>query len=197
MFIGIGGLRIGGNPTPGGAAPDSTATWNPADKGANVILSDGNLRATASVADWDSVRGTVTANTGKRYFEIVATSGDFARLIMGVAKAAASMSNYLGSDADGWSIQPWSSLKWNAGASAAYAVGSPANGDVFGIFLDLDVGTLAFSRNNTSYGTAYSSLSGTFYPACAVLGPTGNGLARFARSSWSYAQPTWKQWGEA
>lgn len=185
---------------PSAASVDVSTVWNSADKGASITLTDGDLRVTASASDWDMVRATASAATGKRYFEVVATSLTSGRLMFGVAKAAATLTGFVGIDANGWSIQPGSQLKWTGNVSAGYTITTPSNGDVYGIFLDITAGTLKVSRNGVECngGTAaFTGLSGTFFPACSAFAvASGNGLARFARSTWSYAQSDYLQWGE-
>ncbi len=48
-------------------------TWNPSDKASGVVLSNGNLTATVTVASgvggWGAVRGTQSHNRGKKYLE--------------------------------------------------------------------------------------------------------------------------------
>ena len=41
-------------------------------------------------------------------------------------------------------------------------------GNVMGIKLDLGAGTLTFYKNGVSQGTAFTGLSGTFYPAVTL-----------------------------
>jgi len=45
-----------------------------------------------------------------------------------------------------------------------------SSGDIIGVALDMDAGTLVFYRNGSSEGTAVSSLSGTYYPIIALQG---------------------------
>src|SRR5262249_37714224 len=56
-------------------APTAT-TWNPADKGANITLSNGNLTI-ANSSTVAAVRGTTSKTTGKVYYEMVWTGSNF------------------------------------------------------------------------------------------------------------------------
>ena len=56
-----GGLTMGmaARRAPGGGGPAVTAaTWNPADKGTGVVLSNGNLTAVGDGSTWRSCRST-------------------------------------------------------------------------------------------------------------------------------------------
>jgi hypothetical protein len=70
------------------------ATWNPADKSANIALSNGNLTAQATSTADGGVRATAGKTTGKYYFEILWSSslggGDTG---CGIATAAAVLSS--------------------------------------------------------------------------------------------------------
>ncbi|NBU64721.1 MAG: hypothetical protein EBS29_09505, partial [Chloroflexia bacterium] len=57
--------------------------------------------------------------------------------------------------------------KYNNGSATSYGAGFFPN-DVIGVALDLDAGTLVFYKNGASQGTAFSSLSGTFFPASST-----------------------------
>lgn len=74
------------------------ATWNPADKGANITLSGGNLTATTSAFAWDAVRTTISKSTGKWYFEMSITANNLG--FSGIGKSTATLASYLGSDAN-------------------------------------------------------------------------------------------------
>ena len=51
---------------------DSFCVMSPIDKGSGVTLSEGNLKATFN-NNWDNVRGTMGATSGKFYFEVIGT----------------------------------------------------------------------------------------------------------------------------
>jgi hypothetical protein len=62
---------------------------------------------------------------------------------------------------------------------------------VIGVALDLDAGTLVFYKNNTSQGTAYSSLSGTFYPAVGdYTAGSSVATANFGQRPFAYTAPS-------
>lgn len=73
------------------------STWNPSDKHANVVLSNGNLRATTTTTGYYSVRST-SAITGKRYFEFMTYSGvtGGGQLGVGVATDGVAVTDWVG-----------------------------------------------------------------------------------------------------
>jgi hypothetical protein len=171
----------------------STATWNPADN--NLTLTNGNLTASNGAGAWKATRGTSSASSGQKYYEVTCT-GIITdnRVIFGVAKAAATLASYLGSDANGWGWQVGDAKRWNNGTSSVYGAGTLANGDVVGIFLDIDAGTLHWSLNGVSVGAAFTGLSGTFLPAVSIINEPF-ATARFASSTWTYSPGgTYTEW---
>lgn len=168
-------------------------TWNPADKGSNIQLSNYNRTQRNITTAWHSARAYASASSGKRYYEMQFDEGNTnSYCILGVGKAAATVTFYPGSDANGWAWQilGTTALIWNNGSSASYGAavtgGNGANGDIVGVLLDLDAGTLVFTKNGASQGTAYSSLSGTFYPYAGVYSSTHQTTTRFHPREWKY-----------
>lgn len=155
----------------------SSATFNASDKSANVALSNANMTATGSGTG--IVRGTPAIPAGKWVFgfrinSVVAAGG------AGIATSSASLSGYLGQDANGWAYDTSGNLAHNA-ATTAFG-GALSAGDVLYVYINTTTGKIWFARNGVMLGSgdpaadanpAYSGLSGTLYVAC---GP-GNGTA--------------------
>jgi hypothetical protein len=74
------------------------------------------------------------------------------------------------------------------GVPSAYGA-AYGNGDVIGVALDMDAGTLVFYKNGVSQGTAYSSLAGTFAPASGD-GATNAWTANFGQRPFAYTAPS-------
>ena len=82
----------------------------------------------------------------------------------------------------------------SAGVTAAYGA-TYTSGDVIGVALDLDAGTLTFFKNGVTQSVAYSTLRSApnrvFYP---LVGWTSNLqiqiVARFLPNEWTYTPPT-------
>ena len=155
------------------------ATLNPLDisTGGTVTLSNGNL-------DWQvvngngGIRGTFAVSTGKWYFEFTynekPSGGGTAFGVLNVNDAL----GLVGSTSGGYTYYSEGvsyTKKINNNVQTDYGV-SFAPGDVIGVALDLDAGTIAFYKNGASQGQAFSGLSGTFAPACSS--GTGTGTAR-------------------
>ena len=166
------------------------ATWNPSDKGACITLSGGNLVAVAS-SDYCLVRSTISKTSGKWYWEYTLTALKGGPLV-GVATGAANINNYVGSDAAGWSwySDTGTSNKWNNNVSATYST-IYATGDVVGVALDMDGGTITMYKNGVSQGPMYTGLSGTMYAAItpSVLGGGDTITTNFGATTLAYTPP--------
>ena len=170
------------------------ATWNPADKAAAMVLSNGNLTAgDPATGDFSGVRSTIGKSSGKWYWE---TTG-----------SAASYTNYgiaIGIGSSGQTLTPNGDLTNLEGSRAYYAASgnsySPstvfgasfANTDVLGFALDMDAGTLVVYKNNVNQGTLVSGLTGTIfaYTCMNVGGGSVEVIANFGNTAFTYAPPS-------
>lgn len=157
------------------------ATWNPADKGTAISLSNGNLTTTQTTAS-GLVRSTIGVSSGKWYWEITVGS---AAMNAGAASGVPSSSNWCGQDTASWGYYSADGKIYNNNAGTAFG-GTYANGDVIGFALDGDVATLYIYKNGVLQGT-FVSLGFTTNFAC--IGNTGSAdvaTANFGASPFAY-----------
>ena len=142
------------------------ATFNPLAKGSLLNLSNNNLTATKSGSGYYSVVTTMTTPTfGKWYYEVQSNvSGN--NLVVGIAREDfnqdSTLVRYLDHDPLGYIYRASDGYKSNNNSDSSYG-DSYTSGDVVGVALDLDAGTLTFYKNGQSQGVAFSSLSGRYY----------------------------------
>lgn len=176
------------------AAPmASYATFNPADSGSNITFSSGNLIIAKNTADAHRMaRSTTSVSSGKYYWEVLISQigGGGSPIFVGVAKSGATLTNFLGQDANGWSYAA-DGLKYTNGANVAYGA-TYTTGDRIGVALDVDAGTLTFYKNGVSQGTAFTGLGGTFYAAVSLYYGSGASTVtgNFGFTSFTYAVPS-------
>jgi len=145
------------------------ATWNPATPSYRAAgtstLSNGNLTSTDNASSYGlAAVGTIPVSSGKWYWEVDATSIGGSYGYIGIAKVDTLSSG--SSNIEGYI---YSNLGLTASGAAAFA-GIPstsygaswATGDVIGVALDMDAGTLVFYKNGVSQGTAFSSITGEY-----------------------------------
>ena len=170
-------------PTLTSATAANFCVMNPNIAGIGSSLSDGNLKISSVGAK--TVLGTMGMSSGKWYWEVQVISGG--NYDIGIATAKANVAASLGSDAYGWSILD-NGNKFNNGTTTAYFAGLSAN-DFVGVAFDADAGTLVFYKNNTSLGTAFSSLTnGPYFPAATDA--VSVMIANFGQRPFAYTPPT-------
>ena len=181
----------------GGNGRGNYAVWNAAAIGTDATLSAGNLNISySSSTPFLATAATIGMQSGKWYWEIVitASSASPAQCIMGITTKSSpnEIGSYPGANANGWGYYTDGGAKYNNGTPTSYGASYTTN-DVIGIAFDADAGTLVFYKNNTSQGTAFSSLtSGPYFPAIGdgSGGATHTAAANFGQRPFSYTPPT-------
>ena len=168
---------------------------SPIDYRANVVapqLSNANLtfKQTSGVASSIGC-ATFGVSSGKWYWEatynVVGGGGSFIGWVRD--QISNQTPNDLGYVSNEYAYISTSGNKYNAASFGAYGA-SYANGDVIGLALDMDAGTMTFYKNNVSQGTAYSSLpSGNYKPAFDVYN-SNSFDANFGQRPFAYTPPT-------
>jgi hypothetical protein len=188
VSVTVGTIVVGGG---------TYTTWNPNDKGQNVILSNGNLTEKDNGFP-GSVRAKAGKSSGKWYWEIkvdsIGTNADF-NFYPGVSKPGSSLNTWLGANAGGYSYWGAYGDKRNAGKITPYGPAYEANGTVIGMALDMDAKTLKYYKKNpgqtscTDLGVAFTGLSGTIYPAAGQFGGDVKVTANFGASPFACPVP--------
>ena len=169
--------------------------WNPSYP---PTISEGNLRTYTASNYWATTLGTMGVSSGKWYAEFIVTTGASAAVAaVGIldigANNAVDSSNFIGYETNSVSYYGSNGTKYITSTASAYG-NTWGLGDIIGVALDLDAGTVKFYKNNTvqNSGTAAaSSLSGTFVFGAAVYATTAI-VANFGQDS-SFAGAGTKQ----
>ena len=162
-------------------------TLNPL-KAAGTVA-NGNLQHTATTTTWVNASSTIYVSSGKWYFEATNIAGNYT--MVGVATNDASTSQNYATATNTWTYFNDGTKYGNGSTATAYGA-SYTTGNVIGVALDMDAGTLTFYKDGVSQGTAFSTgLAGL--TLCPWFGSyTGsNGLnANFGQQPFSYTPPT-------
>jgi hypothetical protein len=159
---------------------------NPLDVSASTV-SSGNLNITFATNSDTNRAATFGVSSGKWYWETTITAVGGTYSIVGITSGA-STATALGTSSYQYAYISSTGNKFNNGSSVAYGA-TYTTGDVIGIALDMDAGTLVFYKNNSSQGTAYTGLSGTFFPAFNARNASNNN-ANFGQRPFSYTPPS-------
>jgi len=148
-----------------------------------ATLANGNLRFVGSTSAGASLAvGTFGISSGKWYFEYTPENSNN----QGVGVHPAGVPTFS-------TIYAYDNLgrKISGGSATAYGATYTTN-DVIGVALDMDAGTLAFYKNNTSQGTAFTGLSGTLFPAVLDTdgAASGAGSINFGQQPFTYTPPS-------
>jgi len=189
--------RYGTDTGVGGEVRGNYATLNPLSVASAYTLSNGNLQfsATSSINGVSYTKGTQGVSSGKWYWEVTPTDvGGGLNFATGIVLASSSVvsTGTINLVTDGY-VYHSDGNKYSGGSSSAYGA-TLANNDVVGVALDLDAGTLTFYKNNTSQGTAYTGLSGTFSPLVTLhTGGVSRSIAgncNFGQRPFAYTAPS-------
>jgi hypothetical protein len=176
----------------GGTGRGNYCTGNPlimynGGGGAAIVPKNGNLDLIGG-AGWAMVGSTIAVSTGKWYWEATFYKPGSGDGVLGIHKTNTSLFQIVGysGDPDGYGYSAGGN-KQNNSTGSAYGA-TYTNGDVIGVALDLDAGTLTFYKNNASQGVAFSSLSGEFFPAFSS--ETAYFQANFGQRPFQYSVPS-------
>ena len=174
-------------PTLTSATAANYCVMNPLDYNASNVptIVDGNLKYTTNSAI--GARSTIAMSSGKWYCEVNVTSTGN---MLGIISSTASLTgvSYPGSTSAGYGYYSDNGNKYNNGANSAYG-STYGNSDVIGIAFDADAGTLTYYKNNTSQGTAFSSIPSGSYSFVFGNGAS-TGSFNFGQRPFAYTPPS-------
>lgn len=190
----LANITIFGSKNSGG---NTYATWNSADKAANISLSGGDLTVTRGGAGPAGVRATIGKATGKWQFEVkcISTTGVF-DIFFGLANTTASLTALPGNDANGWALALDDGGYYHSG-NLGFASGGfvAAVNDVFTLYWDADAATMSIKRNGTvlTPNPLFSTLSGTLYPIICTQNDTTVLTANFGATALDFPEAGYNQ----
>ena len=170
------------------------ATLDPSNKSSQTTLSGGNLTAQGGGGSFGyNVSSTATLrSSGQWYYEVTWVSGSM--VVFGIENGSwvvgepnnGNAHSPGGDSANGYGVRTdLRSLRNGAGDLQVYT-GTWATGDVLGVKLDLDAGTLEVTQNGVSRGTYTGITAGTWRPAFGMY-QSGQITVNFGASAWAYA----------
>ena len=135
--------------------------------GPDILLSDDGLTASYAGDDsWSTLLGTQPFSSGVTSWEIRISQSSTAYIFVGVAAGTADLNTFLGGCKSGWGFIGEQALYHNREKVKVYGESFSA-GDVIGVILDLNQGTLSFLRNGKLLGVAFDKIYGELFPAVA------------------------------
>ena len=142
-------------------------TLNPLDKYSSAVIAEGNLKIGANNNSWtNQARSTFFVSSGKWYWEVTYSPGTGSFWKAGIRDAAAALTSNTTSST-GYEYYAYNGNKQATGVNSSYGSALTA-GDVLGLALDMDAGTITAYKNNTSLGVMFSGLSGSYSPTVSM-----------------------------
>jgi len=176
----------------GGAPAVTYATWNPADKGTRAVLSNGDLTLQPSLGWWAGARTTISKSSGKWYWEFVPNGVAGGGVTIGAGNTSATLEDYLGIDAGGWSLYGGGTKIHNNVQTPWYS--SVINSwDTIGVLMNMDAWEISVRVNNVDTWVMFSGLTGNIFAMYNGLNNVGvsNGwVANFGATPFAYSVPS-------
>lgn len=185
--------------TPAVGGGGAAATWDPANKSANITLSGGNLTATSTTTGPNNVKSTLSKSTGKYYSEHTVTLVSGAEYSICLATAAAPLNTYGGADTTSIGFYMDGTVYYNN--VLVTTIQSTATGQRVDMAVDLDADLGWWRSNNGNWnnsGTANPAtgtggialgVAGTVFVMCSMLQTPEVNAAVFASGSWAGSPP--------
>ena len=171
------------------------ATMNPLD-GNGPTISEGNLKVfgDTSYSVFEGFKGTFPMSSGKWYWEVYIDVGGFTQTgITPTTNTAVISTTNLSYHTDAMTYESNGNKAIGTGGTGTAPSGRTAtsygasytDGDIIGVALDLDSSTttLTFYKNNSSQGTAFSSLASDEYVAVHTGIQNNFGVFNFGQDS--------------
>ena len=164
------------------------ATLNSIDS-KSATISNGNLEAQIDSSGDNFVRGTIGVSSSKYYWEFTTLSSN--NMMLGAADVTAN-GNYNNGNVFAYYANGGALYGESTGKAGSWSGSTLAVGDILGVALDMDNGTLKFYKNNSLIGTAWTGLTGrTIAPYIGTGGGSGNKTAFNAgQRPFAYTPPT-------
>ena len=175
--------------------PSNTfATLNPLSTSVNT-LSQGNLYSTGGGASWRPVVSDMAMSSGRWYWEIYIDTVSSYQMhgirpqIRDDGDVNHDNDQYPGTRSDEWGYNTDARLHNSASATSSWGDTYTA-GDIIGVALDMDAGTLNFYKNGSATGSQITGISASHSPvgsrgdylACfCVYGSTGQAIVNFGQ----------------
>ena len=137
------------------------------NSGPAILVSGNEMSASfRSNETWSTILGTTPFCTGINYWELHLDKSATSYLFIGVATRDADLTTFLGGDDNGWGFIGDRALYHKRTKVKTYGERF-SQGDTVGVTLNMDRGTLSFSKNGHDLGVAFEGLVGSLYPAVA------------------------------
>ncbi|OQS05252.1 HECT E3 ubiquitin ligase, partial [Thraustotheca clavata] len=136
-------------------------------RSSTLTFSDDGLSVSYSGNEtWRMVLGSEGFSVGRHKWQIRIEKSSSAYLFLGVASKRANLESFLGADENSWGYIGDGALYYQRNRFKTYG-DTFGEGDILGLDLDCEQGTLSFSKNGVDLGIAFDNIVGELFPAVA------------------------------
>ena len=168
----IGDTYCGGPALP--ASYTTSTTYNSSDKAANITLTSGNLKVTASSGAYGGVRTSGSVSSGAWYFETTITTVG----TMQIGFANSSQSLTAGNADNAFVYYPVTGTLYAYGSNVG-TIATATSGDIIGMFWDATLKVIYIFKNNTYIGNIATLGTPTLYGYIALNAATADVTCRY------------------
>lgn len=192
-----------------------SATFDPANKGTNIVLSNGNLTAINNTTGWASVLSTTSKSTGKHYVEFLlgtVPSGNEDLILIGICSNDQNVNSFITASGNaGFARAKQAGADLGSSGGFSGTQGSlqgytGVSGDVLSIAIDVNAKKIWVGVNNSYLGDPTAGTSpclewtGTLTPLFFAFSNNGSNpgsvTAHPASASQAFSPPTgYTSWG--
>jgi hypothetical protein len=179
----------------GGVVRGNYCTLNPlASVSSPPTFANGNLEATGPASGVGVCQTTAAATSGKFYAEVTVTRTSD-RLDLGIMGSGVSMTttNYLGTDTNTIAYLTSTGVIRKDNTNNQTGLATCTTGDVVGMTVDMDTGSIQFYKNNATVGTAVSFTPSSYVAflfAQTTSNNTSKGTWNFGQRPFAYTPPS-------
>jgi len=181
---------------PGIPANRTFATWNPADKHADIALSGGNLvasKSTVHASNWACVRGTTETPVGRWYAEFAISYTGAPSIMVGTIHGGFDLDQNPVNTHAGETVDRAGNVR--KGPDVVGSIGAITSGSIVRMMVDADARVVWFARDNGAWVSA-GFIAGLFdinpFPTAGILRPSGSTAsitANFGATPFTYPVP--------
>ena len=158
-------------------------TLNSVSKGSSIVLKEGNLDVSRSVPGHRYSVGTLGVSSGKWYWEIYLANSTGTMLGIATPEQLVDANDH-DTTSTAWNWDTSGPNSYGDGNGHGIYGSTTTLGDIVGVELDMDAGTIDFYKNNVSEGEMFNTLSGnTILPCAYIHGTAANVIFNFGQDS--------------
>jgi hypothetical protein len=158
-------------------------TLNSVSKGSSIVLKEGNLDVSRSVPGHRYSVGTLGVSSGKWYWEIYLANSTGPLLGIATPEQLVDANDH-DTTSTAWNWDTSGPNSYGDGNGHGIYGSTTTLGDIVGVELDMDAGTIDFYKNNVSEGEMFNTLSGnTILPCAYIHGTAANVIFNFGQDS--------------